>query len=287
MNNIRTLLILLLAVFSSCDKTKQLADKVNNGLWDTKLNDKKREAAIEELPEYKTMGSNYTGVWKMYSEDSTLISSNTYLNGVRNGISIQYYKNGKPMLETNYLEGEQHGTAKKYYKSGKIYRETPYHNGLIDGVVKKYYDGGELMSESPFKNGYQIFGLKEYTETGQEIKRKPTILIEEIDKLASVKRYIVEISLSKNSGKAKYFVNKLPKETLLATDFKTENGFDKYIVNSLKYQPLPVKNGKGIIDVFAIGGYHFEENIKILVTYETRLRNIDVVEKSINLKISN
>lgn len=108
------------------------------------------------------------GEVKHYSSSGTLKTVINYDQGVKHGMSYQFYQDGKTvLLAMPYLHGKREGVSKKYYKSGKLYAETSYQNDELNGPRKTYYQSGQLKSEVLFLNGNPGTGTTEYFTSGE------------------------------------------------------------------------------------------------------------------------
>lgn len=62
------------------------------------------------------------------------------MNGYENGISKEFYKNGKTKIIQHFINGERNGIRKWYFESGKLAGTANYKNGTLKGY-KKCTDG--------------------------------------------------------------------------------------------------------------------------------------------------
>lgn len=60
------------------------------------------------------------GTIKNYKNKDTITSIREYKNGVLNGLSLEYYKNGKISMRGNYDKGNRCGTWYRYNKDGTL-----------------------------------------------------------------------------------------------------------------------------------------------------------------------
>ncbi len=89
--------------------------------------------------EYKE-GKLYNGVENVYYDNKNikLKSSVTYVNGMKNGISKNYYENGNISYETNYENDVLNGISKSYDINGNVTCEENYENGVLNGTLIKH-----------------------------------------------------------------------------------------------------------------------------------------------------
>lgn len=97
------------------------------------------------------------GVFKMYTEEGILVDDCNFKDGVRDGVTEQfYYDTGKLKVLANYKSGVLNGEFKQYYPNGQLQGETTYLNGELDGEYKQYYENGNLQLKITIKNGQMI-----------------------------------------------------------------------------------------------------------------------------------
>lgn len=142
------------------------------------------------------------GLISSYSSDGKLKTKIQYTNGVKDGISYLYYKDGETVqLEMTYAKGLREGISKKYYQNGKIYAETSYRNNKMNGIRRLYYTTGKIKAEIPYGFGFPGIGLKEYLMGGD---LKPSTSIQFLQK-----ENFIYLETSKPCSKAKFYMGKL------------------------------------------------------------------------------
>ena len=103
--------------------------------------------------------------------DSGEISSVYALKeGLRQGITNYYYKNGKLKAELIYVNDKLNGNMKEFYENGNIQSETEYKDDVLYGKRIERYENGNLKTTSEwnrFLDGEKI----EYHKNGK-IKKK-------------------------------------------------------------------------------------------------------------------
>ncbi|MBC7864078.1 MAG: toxin-antitoxin system YwqK family antitoxin, partial [Bacteroidia bacterium] len=99
--------------------------------------------------EYNEAGKE-NGKYIVYSDKRIPLLICNYKNGLPNGLSQTWYKNGNKESETNYTEGEKHGVYRKYHKNGKLQKEENYYFGKETGTWKEFDSLGILKSEKKF-----------------------------------------------------------------------------------------------------------------------------------------
>jgi len=73
--------------------------------------------------------------------------------GKQDGITREFYDNGKLKSEWVYKNGEIQSTSKGYYETGELKYEYSFVNGVQEGITKEYDKNGKLIREWVYKNG--------------------------------------------------------------------------------------------------------------------------------------
>jgi antitoxin component YwqK of YwqJK toxin-antitoxin module len=108
------------------------------------------------------------GFYKKYYEDSKIIESSNYKNGVLDGKRLLYYTNGKIEIEENYVLGNLEGKYIKYFENGDIEQSGMYINNMMSGNWRTYYKENHkiLKEEVEFANNVENGAFKEYFFNG-------------------------------------------------------------------------------------------------------------------------
>lgn len=125
-----------------------------------------------------TQGPNYRGKSTLvrYKSDSSLFS----------GVVTDSFGYGFQNYEYRYKEGRKNGLSKEWYENGRIKSEENYKNGLLNGLCKRYYDNWQLSFEINYKNG-------EYHGKWQEWDRDGNLTYnaeEEAKKLEQINKFV-------------------------------------------------------------------------------------------------
>ena len=272
-----SLVAALIIISASCNlknKSRSNAGKTDSAGTQMKAVDSTKISVITQKystgvtkSEIAVKGNKREGITRNYHEDGSLMSEITYVNNEKNGISRDFYPNGKARMEITYKRGIMQGDAKWYYQSGEVYRVTPYINGQAEGIQKLYYKDGKVKAEVPYKSGVIAPGLKEYTETGVLLPT-PSIVIEEIDKIAMEGKFILKMHLSNHAGNAKWYEG----------DLKDWSAFPKAL--------SPVnndQNGNGILSYSASHGAVVMRTIYIYAVLNTEMGNQCILKKKYDL----
>ena len=76
----------------------------------------------------------------------------TYVDGIKEGISRIWHENGRLHTERNFKNGKLSGTLRKWTSKGELAEESEYIDGLLHGLSKKWYDGGKELSSYDDEN---------------------------------------------------------------------------------------------------------------------------------------
>ncbi|MEL7005914.1 MAG: toxin-antitoxin system YwqK family antitoxin [Bacteroidota bacterium] len=187
MERLIVIAVLLFFFSTSCEKIEKAINDVQSDNSGRKNHNKKDGVAIR------------------YHKNGNVKTEVIYKNGKKEGLAKSYYKNGKLRQEINYINGQKHGEARTYYENGKLYQKTQYAFDLLDGMREKYRQNGQLMAQIQYKEDEVCQGLREYLLNGKLKRQYPTIVVEEIDKLASDSKFILIIRLSDGARNVKFY----------------------------------------------------------------------------------
>lgn len=80
----------------------------------------------------------------------------SYKNGLLDGESAWFSREGIKLLSETYSKGKLDGEQKSYYENGKLKSIVKYLNGKVDGIIA-YDSNGKILHESIFKNGTGVW----------------------------------------------------------------------------------------------------------------------------------
>jgi len=89
----------------------------------------------------------YVEIIKYYSGvnvNRSILSKINYLDGKKNGVSINYFRSGDIESKSWYLDGKRNGEYIKYFISGDIKCKCNYIDGEVHGEYIYYYINGEV-----------------------------------------------------------------------------------------------------------------------------------------------
>lgn len=217
--------------------------------------------------EVSARGNKREGLTKNYHEDGSLMSEVNYVNNQKEGISRDFYPKGKVRMEINYKQGLMDGDAKWYYETGEVYRLTPYIKGKAEGIQKEFYKNGKIKAELPHKAGVAITGLKEYDLNGALIPQ-PSIIIQEVDRIAMEGKFILKMHLSDKSDNVKWYEGDL-------LDWS-------YFPKALDVVNIDI-DGNGVITYDVSPGTVVMKSIYIYAVLNTNMKNQLILKKKYEL----
>lgn len=104
------------------------------------------------------------GEWKWFYDNGNVLREENYIDGLRNGVSVEYTDSGTIVAKGEYVDDLEEGPW--YYHEGDIVMEGSYKSGVRDGEWKYTYDNGNpffigsFLDDNP--NGKQVY----YWENG-------------------------------------------------------------------------------------------------------------------------
>jgi len=139
-----------------------------NGIFNVYLIDSADHSKRYKIWEQEYSNDKLNGKWKVFTLHGTLTSYQTFKNDSLNGTAINYWIDGKSIIqEVNYFNGHGKYIQKNYFKNGKVEDETTYINGVPNGQTKEYYSDGVLKREVVLKDGVPNGLFKYYYPSGK------------------------------------------------------------------------------------------------------------------------
>lgn len=86
-------------------------------------------------------------------EDGKMELETTYGKGVKNGEEIAFYPNGNPKYKKTYKDNVLNGEEIFFYENGKPQQQKQYVNGRLHGTVTYYDNNGNRTRIENYKNG--------------------------------------------------------------------------------------------------------------------------------------
>lgn len=105
----------------------------------------------------KMDGKKRIGKWFYYQEDGEgLLAEENYTNGVLEGVSKSYYRNGKMAELQHYENGVLNGNSQRFSDEGILLDDVYYIDGKLNGLAKYYNLKGELIYTGPYENDEKV-----------------------------------------------------------------------------------------------------------------------------------
>jgi antitoxin component YwqK of YwqJK toxin-antitoxin module len=141
--------------------------RYENGLRVGQVTHFHEDGRVQSVDHYELMGGDRS-VRTTYFDSTQVVKIRVHLkNGVAEGLTQQYYPNGKLKSETTYHDGYRQGPAKLYYEDGKIRSLSFFKGDRQDSVSRTYYPTGQLNVESTYYAGRLHGPYKRYTAAGK------------------------------------------------------------------------------------------------------------------------
>jgi antitoxin component YwqK of YwqJK toxin-antitoxin module len=114
----------------------------------------------------KYNGQMKTGEWS-YFKDTKIVSTESYLNGQKNGISKKYYSTGELMEESNWKDDKRHGTYSSYFQDGICFLKYNYVDGRLNGSFQTWFPNGVLELDANYYDDLRDKDWKYFSESGE------------------------------------------------------------------------------------------------------------------------
>jgi len=88
-------------------------------------------------------------------------------NGELNGISVEWYENGKKKFQGNFEKNQSMGIIKNFYKNGNLKIKAVFLNGKKNGEVKENFENGKKKYSKNYRNGIKYGEFIEWYENGE------------------------------------------------------------------------------------------------------------------------
>lgn len=95
---------------------------------------------------YYLQGSPFTGIAYRLHREGTLRSELEYRDGLRWGMSREWYGPEQPMVEAPYFKGVLHGRAREWHRNGQLAEDGEYEYGIALWE-QEWDEDGTLTSE--------------------------------------------------------------------------------------------------------------------------------------------
>jgi antitoxin component YwqK of YwqJK toxin-antitoxin module len=121
----------------------------------------------------KMEGKKRVGIWTYFFNDGkTVLSTETYKDGLLDGEVKIFYKSGKITEISHYKSGKLHGNRIRYSDTGVVNENLTYKNGIMNGPAVIYDEKGEIFARGSYENGVRT-GVWEFNMDGEMVKSAP------------------------------------------------------------------------------------------------------------------
>jgi len=79
-----------------------------------------------------------------------------YLNGKKEGISLEWFPNGSIRSERFYTNGEKNGIHYGWYENGSIRFQYSFKNGVNEGISTEWYRDGMISRQTVYSSGNEV-----------------------------------------------------------------------------------------------------------------------------------
>lgn len=124
---------------------------------------KKENGVLQE--EGFVRNNQKTGMWVTYFPDQKVKSMTSYVDGVKNGLSVKMSDRNQLETQTPFLNDQLHGRKVKYGFNRKEEQVANYAHGQLDGASKTYDKQGVITREIHYKAG-QLHGPNVFYSEG-------------------------------------------------------------------------------------------------------------------------
>ena len=118
-------------------------------------------------------GKKRMGIWTYFFKDKkTVLSTESYKNGLLDGEFKIYYKSGILTEVSQYKLGKLHGKRIRYSDKGVENENLTYKEGIMHGFAIIYDEKGEVFAKGNYENGIKK-GVWEFNMDGEMVKSAP------------------------------------------------------------------------------------------------------------------
>ncbi len=107
------------------------------------------------------------GTWISYYPDEKIKSSTQYVNGIKNGVHLEFNDRCQITVHSNYVNDQLHGRHTKYKHGSRREEEAHYTHGVLNGVYKTFDKLGKVQREIHYKDG-KLHGPNIFYNDGQK-----------------------------------------------------------------------------------------------------------------------
>ena len=114
----------------------------------------------------------FSGTCKItYNNIETVKLESVYKNGILEGQTTLYYKDGTPSRKGNYVSGQHDGLWEGWFKNGKKEFEISYKSGKLNGEYVSYHQNGIIKEKGEYQNDVRTNEWVTYDWNGNEVSK--------------------------------------------------------------------------------------------------------------------
>lgn len=113
----------------------------------------------------------YTGYVVQYYKNGKIMVQEKFEKGLKNEQQLYFYEDGKIQRIETYKKGQLHGEYKIYYPTGNLELERLYYYGSPSGKLIKYHKNGAIKLRASFVNGLLYGTVGSYNENRELIMK--------------------------------------------------------------------------------------------------------------------
>jgi antitoxin component YwqK of YwqJK toxin-antitoxin module len=119
----------------------------------------------EDYLSFKYQDKQFTGIGYECDDNGNLISEVCYKDGLKDGVTKEWFVNGKVSLEKSYRYNTLHGSCRRWYESGGLESEEIYEVGICVRKTVWSEDGTEIERFEIDENSPQFDTLQKLRQS--------------------------------------------------------------------------------------------------------------------------
>ncbi|UYW02513.1 hypothetical protein K5I29_06465 [Flavobacterium agricola] len=128
-----------------------------------------------KVSEGSSINGKKTGKWVYYFKDSnTIMSEENYANGLLEGESKTFYKNGKLLEHKYYKNNALHGKYQRFTEQGNLLHNLNYAEGKLNGLGEYYSSTGKIYTKGEYKDNIKVGHWPVFDKNGKEVSVSKT-----------------------------------------------------------------------------------------------------------------
>ncbi len=107
-----------------------------------------------------------------YHDSGKIKASRSLKDGIMNGETIVYYKNGSVRRQGKYVDGKYEGLWEGWYENGEKEFEIEHHKGMLHGEYILYHSNGKPREKGRYHKNKPTGHWKTFDEKGSLIEER-------------------------------------------------------------------------------------------------------------------